>query len=214
MSTVRTVTICLLLTALTVACVRLPSRAPKAVDEVAATATTAHAAAADKSYRATPGLPALIREQMAAGHYDVAEKMLRARLAIRPDDAITLANLGLARLRLGQDAAAIEALEGARATPSLAKDPGLLNELGMGYRRLGRFDEAERAYRKAITVQPGYGPALLNLGILLEIYRQRMADAVPYYRRYLESPSARRADEVRLWLIDIEHRLQETPERP
>ncbi len=151
-------------------------------------------------------LPLALVDQLAKGRYTMAEKIALARLASQPDDPWLLANLGLARLHLGRPDAAREALETARKDPVLGHDPRLLNELGMAYRRLGRFDEAERAYRQAMAESPGYAPAWRNLGILLELYRQRPGEAVTYYRRYLE---LRGPDEetVRRWLVDIEHRL-------
>ncbi len=151
-------------------------------------------------------LPLALVDQLAKGQYAMAEKIALAQLAVKADEPWLLANLGLARLRLGRPAEALEALEAARRDPVLAHDPRLLNEIGIGYRRLGRFDEAEQAYRQAITVSPDYAPAWRNLGILLELYRQRPDEAVRYYRRYLELNGTDR-ETVRRWLVDIEHRL-------
>ena len=153
-----------------------------------------------------PTLPQALVDQLARGHYAMAEKVALAQLAVRPDDPWLLANLGLARLHLGRPDQAVEALEAARKDPVLGHDPRLLNELGMAYRRLGRFDAAERAYRQAVAESPAYAPAWRNLGILVELYRQRPGEALTYYRRYLELHGPDE-ETVRRWIVDIEHRL-------
>ncbi len=155
-------------------------------------------------------LPEALVMQLADGHYAMAEKIAIAQLATHPDDPWLLANLGLARLRLGRPQAAVEALESAQEDPALARDPRLLNELGMAYRRLGRFDEAERTYRRAIELAPDYAPAWRNLGILLELYLQRPDEAIPPYRRYIELTGPGTTD-VDHWIVDIEHRLAAAP---
>jgi tetratricopeptide (TPR) repeat protein len=49
-----------------------------------------------------------------------------------------------------------------------------LNQLGMLLRRNGKFLEAEAAYLKAVTAKPDYALAHYNLGVLNELYLQRL----------------------------------------
>ena len=80
------------------------------------------------------------------------------------------------------------------------------NQLGILYRRLGRFAEAETAYRRALEVDPGYAIAHLNLGVLCDLYLQQPRCALDAYERYLalaSPPDAR----VSGWVKDLRMRL-------
>ncbi len=65
-----------------------------------------------------------------------------------------------------------------------------------GLPRPGAQGEAEAAYRQALSLQPGFGPALLNLGHLLE-RRGDTDGALAQWQQVIASPQA----------IETEHRL-------
>ena len=50
------------------------------------------------------------------------------------------------------------------------RQPIYLNQLGIAYRQQGQFAKARDAYERAIALDPGYAAALLNLGILYDLY--------------------------------------------
>ena len=87
------------------------------------------------------------------------------------------------------------------------------NRLGMLLRKQGKFAEAEQAYLRSIESDPNYALAHHNLGVLLDLYLHRPADALPHYRRYqdlLAEPDAA----VGRWIIDLERRVGVVDETP
>jgi tetratricopeptide (TPR) repeat protein len=55
--------------------------------------------------------------------------------------------------------------------PSLKDDPGIYNNLGMIYVRTGKYREALAEFNKALTVDPGYLDALINVGAIAHRFR-------------------------------------------
>lgn len=81
------------------------------------------------------------------------------------------------------------------------------NEVGILHRESGRFADAEAAYLKAVTVNPDYGLAHYNLGILLDLYLGRHEQALAHYQRYQElTPDADK--QVDRWIADISRRIE------
>ncbi len=75
-----------------------------------------------------------------------------------------------------------------------------LTGLGLAYRHTGRFELAEQAYRSGLAADPAYGPAMLNLGVLLDLYLQQPAAALEQYEGYqatLAEPDASVANWIR-----------------
>jgi Flp pilus assembly protein TadD len=83
--------------------------------------------------------------------------------------------------------------------------PAALNQLGMLERRHGRFVEAESAYMKAVTASPDYALAHYNLGVLNELYLQRLDTALAHFERYLEVGGD--DEQVTKWVADLKRRL-------
>jgi tetratricopeptide (TPR) repeat protein len=80
------------------------------------------------------------------------------------------------------------------------------NQLGIVYRRLGRFKEADEAYQRAIQIDPNYALAHLNLGVLCDLYLQQPQRALEAYERYLAlaaTPDAKVAG----WVTELKTRL-------
>ena len=186
------------------------------VQAASAVATTAPAAAASAAIVAAPkpvstgpiapatqsaydGALALMR----AGHTADAEKAFRALTQSDPDLAGPHANLGVIARQAGHPAEAVKELE--KAT-TLA--PGLAvawNQLGLAYRYNGEFTKARDAYDHALAIDPNYANAVLNLGVLDDLYLGDSARALELYTRYLALTPA--GDPVvTKWVADVKNR--------
>lgn len=115
-------------------------------------------------------------------------------------------NLAIIYASNGDDIAA-----GNSITDALMIDPehpAALNQFGMLLRRQGKFPAAESAYLKAITADPEYALAHYNLGVLNELYLQRLDVALHHYENY---QSLRAEDkQVRKWIVDLRRRVGAT----
>ncbi len=80
------------------------------------------------------------------------------------------------------------------------------NELGLLYRKTGRFNAAKSAYMNALVAHPDYLPVRKNLGILCEIYLHDLECALEQYRTYLEY--APEEQTVARWALELEQRTQ------
>ncbi len=121
------------------------------------------------------------REQgLAAGAREAYGKVLE----LDPDNYATRVNLAVLTLQQGDAETAIELLQA--AAESRPGAPEAWHDLGLARRSLAHWDAAREAYETALNVDPGYTPALKNLGILLEKYLGRPAEALPYYDQYLQ----------------------------
>jgi len=86
--------------------------------------------------------------------------------------------------------------------------PQALNQLGMLLRRQGKFQEAEAAYLKAVTARPNYALAHYNLGVLNDLYLQRLDVALSHYERYQELTNVDK--QVSRWIADLKRRISAT----
>jgi len=96
-----------------------------------------------------------------------------------------------------------------RIDPVAATDtpgqPATLNRQAVALREQGRFDKAAEAYKAAITADPTYKPAILNLGILYDMYLGDNAHALEMYARYLAlKPEG--DPEVSKWVKELQGR--------
>ena len=140
---------------------------------------------------------------MRAGHGADAERMFRALAQSNPELAGPHANLGVIARQAGRLPEAVKELE--KAT-ELA--PGLAvawNQLGLAYRASGEFTKARDAYEHAIALDPSYANAVLNLGVLDDLYLGDSARALELYTRYLALTPA--GDPVvAKWVADVRNR--------
>jgi tetratricopeptide (TPR) repeat protein len=72
-------------------------------------------------------------------------------------------------------------------------------------RRNGKFIEAEAAYLKAVTASPDYALAHYNLGVLNELYLQRLDVALQHFEIYQELVGADK--QVEKWIADLKRRV-------
>ena len=140
---------------------------------------------------------------MAAGDSIDAELRFQEFLLAYPDYAGAHINLAIIFAGRGDDQAAEASLADALILDP--ENPAALNQLGMLRRRQGRFPEAESAYLKAVTASPDYALAHYNLGVLNDLYFQRLDAALQHYERY---PGVAGEDaQVSKWIVDLTRRI-------
>jgi len=81
------------------------------------------------------------------------------------------------------------------------------NELGIVYRKRGRFAEARQSYEAALAVYPGYHYARRNLAVLCDLYLADMQCALENYEAYMTTVTA--DDEVTMWMKDLQLRMDQ-----
>jgi Flp pilus assembly protein TadD len=102
--------------------------------------------------------------------------------------------------KLDESLAEIE--QAARLSP---RQPIYLNQLGIAYRQKGEFAKARDAYQRALALDPGYTAAMLNLGILYDLYLGDTQRALELYARYLSLLPNGDAT-VTKWVADLKNR--------
>ncbi len=81
-------------------------------------------------------------------------------------------------------AGAIALLEG--VVTRVPTDEGAWINLGLAYRGAERYDDAQRAYQRAIEIQPNHVDPYFNLAVLVGDSRQQYADAKAYLHKYID----------------------------
>jgi Flp pilus assembly protein TadD len=134
--------------------------------------------------------------------FDEGIALLESVTASTPEVTAPYVDLGIAYSEVGN----YEGAEKALTTAGLLSpdNPVVHNELGILYRKTGRFAEARASYEKALAVFGGYHYALRNLAVLCDLYLADTACALTNYRAYLASVGT--DDEVEIWIADLENR--------
>ena len=122
-----------------------------------------------------------------------------------PDLSAPRIDLGIAQHRAGDLAAAESNL--LLALESNPEQPVAHNELGIIYRKTGRFVEARRSYEAALAVYPGFHFARRNLAILCDLYLADLDCALDNYEAYMETVPG--DEEASMWIADIRYRLDQ-----
>jgi len=151
-------------------------------------------------------------EQMftqALGHleqeqYDDGIELLETLTAKENRLAAPFVNLGIAYSRSGNTRKA--EYNFSRAIRLDAGHAVANNELGLLYRKTGRFNAAKSAYMNALAKHPDYLPARKNLGILCELYLHDLECALEQYQAYLEY--APDEETVARWALELQQRTQ------
>jgi tetratricopeptide (TPR) repeat protein len=97
----------------------------------------------------------------------------------------------------------------ASSTPSPSEQAVRLNQQGIAYRQKGQFDKAREAYERAVVLDPSYAAAILNLGILQDLYLADAPAALSLYQRYLALSPAGDALVVK-WVAELKIRKEKT----
>jgi tetratricopeptide (TPR) repeat protein len=140
---------------------------------------------------------------MATGDFVDAELRLKEFLLQYPVFPGAHVNLAIIHAQNGDEAAAQAAIDAALALDST--HAAALNQQGMLLRRNGKFIEAEAAYLKAVTASPDYALAHYNLGVLNELYLQRLDVALQHFEIYQELVGADK--QVEKWIADLKRRV-------
>ena len=140
---------------------------------------------------------------MASGDFLDAELRLKEFVLRYPRYPGAYVNLAIIHLQDEDTDAARSAIDAA-----LMIDPDYppaLNQHGVLLRKNGKILEAEAAYLKAITADPEYALAHYNLGVLYELYLQRLGDALQHFERYQDL--AGDDPQVEKWITDLRRRV-------
>jgi Flp pilus assembly protein TadD len=113
-------------------------------------------------------------------------------------------DLGIAYHRQGNLEAAEKSL--LQALKLNASHPVAHNELGIVYRKTGRFAEAKQRYAAALAVYPGYHHARRNLAILCDLYMGDFDCALEQYEAYMATVQA--DAEASMWITDLRNRME------
>jgi Flp pilus assembly protein TadD len=201
--------------ALLTACATSPDKSTAATASTNAAAPTAESikqAAPSAQAAAQPELPPIspavqrafdtARQALAAGRTVEAERGFTALTKSNPELAGPYANLGLIHRQAGRNAEAVAALE--KAVQLSPQRSDLHNQLGVAYRLAGDFSKAKDSYERSIALDAAYAPAVLNLGILYDLYLWDGARALELYDRYLQLEGG--DDQVKRWISDLRNR--------
>ncbi len=139
-----------------------------------------------------------------SGQIPAATTQLQQLASAYPTFVGPLINLGLIELKANRYEAASHYFK--QAVERDAKSAVANNYLGVSYRNLGRFNDAETAYKAAIAADDSYAPAHLNLGVLYDLYLQKPEASLSEYQRYqslLSAPDAKVAG----WIKELTGRI-------
>lgn len=146
-------------------------------------------------------------ELMQEGKYSEAVPLLEGIAAKNDQLPGVQINLAIACMKAEGGKEYYEKAEKAllRAIQVDSREAVAYNQLGLLYRRTGRFEEAKKAYRQAIALDSDYTMPYLNMGILCDIYQQDFTCAIEYFEKYkLLAPA--QAEQTDSWLTDLRRR--------
>ena len=139
------------------------------------------------------------------GNLDEGIAILERVVVDAPEVSGPRIDLGIARHRQGDLAAAEEHL--LQALELNPDHPVVHNELGIIYRKTGRFAEARRSYEAALAIYPGYHHARRNLGVLCDLYLADLECALQSYQAYMQTvPEDAQAS---MWIADLQYRISQ-----
>ncbi len=140
---------------------------------------------------------------MQSGDYELAVTVLKTVVAREKRLPAPFVNLGMAYNKLNEKQLAED-----NFIIALKLDIGhseANNELGMLYRKAGKFNAAKTAYENAIRANPTYLPVIKNLGILCDLYLHDFDCAYQQFKTYLEiNPNDKT---MTIWAADVKRRV-------
>ena len=136
-------------------------------------------------------------------NYSEAIKLLLAVAGKTSKFSAPYINLGIAYARTEDMEKAEENLK--KALDINNQHPVAQNELGLVYRKTGRYVEARQLYETLLALYPDFLPARKNLGVLCDIYIQDLNCALDQYEEYLKGIPE--DEKVKIWVADVKSRM-------
>ena len=139
------------------------------------------------------------------GQHEQGIEVLEAVTSAAPLVSAPRINLGIAYHLAGNlEAAETNLLQALELNP---EHPIVHNELGIIYRKSGRFVDARKSYQAALAVYPGYHFARRNLAVLCDLYLADLKCALENYEAYMATVPG--DDEATMWIADIRSRINQ-----
>jgi len=135
--------------------------------------------------------------------YDSAISLLQGVIEREKRLTAPYINLAMAYRHKGDDKKAEEYL--LKALELDQSQPVANNELGIIYRRQGRFTDAKNVYTNALSEYPDYLPVIRNLGILCDLYLRDPQCALEQFEKYRKQVPDDKTIEI--WIADLKTRL-------
>lgn len=143
-------------------------------------------------------------DELKNGNYAVASSLFEDLEPQAGEFPLVTTNLGLALLAQRDWPTAEETFQ--RALKTNPENTIALNHRGVAQRQQGKFSAALTSYQEALTIDPDYAAAHLNIAILFDIYLQDLQKAMQHYQTYLELQ--KKEDKLVMgWLTDLKRRL-------
>ncbi len=139
----------------------------------------------------------------AQGRHDEGIALLELVADTSPELSAPRIDLGIAHHHAGDLEAAEKYL--LLALESNPNHPIAHNELGIVYRKSGRFVQARQSYESALAIYPGYHFARRNLAVLCDLYLVDLHCALENYEAYMTTVPE--DDETAMWISDIRNRM-------
>ncbi|MBT8127790.1 MAG: tetratricopeptide repeat protein [Gammaproteobacteria bacterium] len=138
-----------------------------------------------------------------AEQYDTAIEMLDK--VVEQENRLTAPyiNLAMAYRHKGDEKMTEEYL--LKALEIDQSQPVANNELGILYRKQGRFVDARNVYTNALSENPDYLPAIRNLGILCDLYLRDVQCALEQFEKYQKQDPNDKTIEI--WIADLKTRM-------
>lgn len=139
------------------------------------------------------------------GQHEQGIEVLEAVASAAPLVSAPRIDLGIAYHLAGDlEAAETNLLQALELNP---EHPIVHNELGIIYRKSGRFTDARKSYQAALAVYPGYHFARRNLAVLCDLYLADLKCALENYEAYMATVPG--DDEATMWISDISSRINQ-----
>jgi len=142
----------------------------------------------------------LLKEEDYGQAIDLLEKVIERS----PGITAPYIDIAIAYQRVGKPEQAEKHLK--TALELFPDHPVVCNELGLLYRKNGRFAEARAMYENGLASFPSYYPLHRNLGILCDLYQDDLTCALEHYEMY--SKAMPEDKQVKIWIADLRARLE------
>ncbi|HVT87838.1 MAG TPA: tetratricopeptide repeat protein [Tepidisphaeraceae bacterium] len=125
----------------------------------------------------------LAMQHQQAGQLQQAESIYRQILAVQPNNAVAMHQLGLLALQVGKINIAVELI--GQSIQHESRSPDMHYNFGLALATAGRRDQAIESYRNAIKLKPDLVEAYNNLGVAL-LNAGRLDESLDISRRAVE----------------------------